>query len=69
MLIKCLGEDLPENCFTRTSARTTVVAGRVWTGVQPVLHFGGGAILLKFSFDDVIVLIQLQYKFFENGHL
>jgi len=42
MLIKCLGEDLPENCFTRTSARTTVVAGRVWSGAQPVLHFGGG---------------------------
>jgi len=41
------------------------------TGVQPAVHFGGGngAIFMKFSFDDVIVLIQPRYNFFTHGHI
>jgi len=35
--------------------------------VQPALHFGGGN-FHEISFDDVIVLIQLWYNFFANGH-
>jgi len=33
------------------------------------LFISGGAIFMKFHFDDVIVLIQPWYNFFANGHI
>jgi len=36
-------------------------------GTQPALHFGGG-IIMKFHFDDVILLIQPWCNVFANVH-
>jgi len=59
--------------FQAMRSRTTC-----WqAGVQPTLHLGGdvwgeisfGGKFHEISFDDVIVLIQLWYNFFANGHV
>jgi len=49
-----------------TQCRETQHA-EVTAWAQPALHFGVGN-FHELSFDDVIVLIQPWYKFFENRH-
>jgi len=47
---------------------STGIACYCVAGAQPALHIGGGGNFYEISFDDVIVLIQLWYNFFANGH-